>query len=424
MKILFNPITSSSIAHIIRSFALADKFISDGHEVFFTSCELKKDFIINSGYNVINTYKPFNLNDENDQSVNYLSSHKTEMVNWFKADIDAARSIKADVVISSPSFLGPHVTYALGIPTVTMTNGQYLPSSRGLMGLSFSTNRIDHKILRTLLRPVFIKNFIEEYLFHILDAYDKLGIDYPEKIRKGYTLYDQMHVMIPGDEEFEPQRYQYQDTKFIGPVFWNGFERIGNNLDEESIIRFKGKDKLIFVTFGGSVFSKDIYLRILEGLKKIKVKKIIALGPNFSRDEFPEDSSELIIKNFVPGLRLSKLSDVIVNTGSHGAIMQSLVHGKPVVAFPVGIDQAFFANRLEEMKLGRNVNKVGIFGFSKRESYQFIDNKIPENMVAAVEELLEDNRYTKNAYDYSKRIKTRHADPITSAANYVYELLN
>jgi len=36
MKILFNPITSSSIAHIIRSFALADKFISDGHEVFFT----------------------------------------------------------------------------------------------------------------------------------------------------------------------------------------------------------------------------------------------------------------------------------------------------------------------------------------------------------------------------------------------------
>ncbi len=419
MKILFTPLTSSSIAHIIRSFALAERFVENGDEVFFTSCTLKKDFIEKEGYKVVRSYSSFNLNDEKDQSVNYLASHKKEMVEWFKADIEAALEVKADVVIGCSSLFGPHVTYATGIPTVALMNGQYTPSTKGLMGICLCDDSLRSRILRTVLRPIFDYEFLKKYLSEVLDAYRIIGIEHDD-IKNRADLYSKMSILIPGDEEFEPQLYLNDTTKFIGPLFWEGFEKIDGDLTEEAILKFKGDDHLLFVTFGGSVFSKDVYYRILDGLEKIKAKKIVALGPNFKRDEFPEDRDDLIIRNFVPGLRLSKLSDIIVNTGSQGAIMQALSYGKPVVAFPVGIDQAYFANRLEEMKVGINVNKTSLLGFSKRESYQFVDNKIPEKMVQAVKVLMKDKSYARNAQEYSLRLNERYSDPAGEVLKFVY----
>ncbi|MBN1618474.1 hypothetical protein JW887_03975 [Candidatus Dojkabacteria bacterium] len=421
MNILFTPITSSSIAHIIRSFALAERFQSDGHNVYFTSCTLKKGFIEKEGYSVVKVYDPFNLNDEQDQSVSYLSSHKKELVTWFKAEIEAAQDVNADVVIGSPNFLGPHVTHATGVPTIALMNGQYVPTSRGLMGISLSNNSLPHKFLRNILRPIFNRQFIKKYLCEVLDAYRIIGIKTTFKSRE--DLYSDMPILIPGDMEFEPQDNITKYTRFIGPIFWNGFEKIDGDLTEESILKFKANKQLLFVTFGGSVFDKVIYGRVLDGLKKIDAKKIVALGPNFDRSEFPSDNENMIIRNFVPGFRLSRLSDIVVNTGSQGAIMQALVNGKPVVSFPVGIDQAYFANRLEEMHLGRNANKSNIYSFTKRETYQFVDDRVPENMVSYIRELLEDPSYSNNAKAYSIRINKRYPDPINSAVEFIYNYL-
>lgn len=422
MKILFTPITSSSIAHMVRSFAIAERLEQDGHEVYFTSCTLKKDFIEKNGFKVLRTYTPFNLNDDSDQSIDYLETHKNELVEWFNAEIQAAKDIDADLVISSPCFFGPHVYFATGKPVIALMNGQYPTQSKGLMGLSLADDSLRSIILRNSLRPLFNRNFIKSYLKHVLDAYRILGIEKTSKDAEG--LYKYMDIIIPGDEEFEPMRENTKNIRYVGPIFWDGFERLNGDLSEESLLNFKKDKKLLFVTFGGSVFDKDIYERILFGLSKIDAKKIIALGPNFKREDFPEDSDNIIIKNFVPGLRVSKIADIVINTGSQGAIMQALSMGKPVISFPVGIDQSYFGNRLEEMKLGINVNKTGLLGFSKRESYQFVDNTIPERMCLAIEKILKDNSYTKKAQEYSIRLNKRHSNPIEEMIQYIYEKYN
>ena len=72
------------------------------------------------------------------------------------------------------------------------------------------------------------------------------------------------------------------------------------------------------------------------------------------------------------------------------------------------------------MKLGRNVNKTGILGFSKRESYQFVDDRIPEKMILAVNELMNNDEYSKNAQSYSQRLEKRYHDPAGEAVNFVY----
>ncbi len=421
MNILFTPITSSSIAHVIRSFALAEEFTKNGDKVFFTSCTNKSDFIEDQGFNVVGTYKPFNLNDPEDQSVNYLSTHKEEMIDWFRAEIKAAKDIKADVVITSPGFFGPQVNFATGIPVVALMNGQYVPTCKGLMGISLGTDRLKDRVLRKALEPIFKRSFVKNYLNEILDAYKKLGIK--QKITSREDLYAPMHILIAGDDEFEPQVELDNRTEYVGPLFWEGFEVMDTDLTEKKLKEFKGDSKLIFITFGGSVFDIDTYKRILNFINKLDAKIIVALGPNFSRGKFQEDNENLIIRSFVPGLRVSKYADVVVNTGSQGAIMQALECGKPVVAFPVGIDQAYFANRLEEMGVGKNVNKINILGFSKREKYQIKDNKVPAKILSAISEVLEDPSYTKNAYEYSLRLKAKNYKAKENVVKYIYNLI-
>lgn len=417
MKILFTPITSSSIAHMIRSFALAERYIRIGHKVYFTSCHDKRKFIESKGYEVVESYTPYNLNDPKDQSINYLAEHRKEMVEWFQTEIRVAKKIKPDIVISSPSFFGCHVTHATGIPTVALMNGQYVPNSKGLMGISKSSDSLSDKFTRALFSPIFNKKFIKQYLKYVLEAYDEIGIK--ENITNRAELYKKMLMLIPGDEEFEPIAYDMKNVKHVGPIFWDGFERMETDLTDEFISEFKGQSKLLFVNFGGSVFSIEVYNRIIEALGRIEAKKIIALGPNFNRSAFQKDSENIVIRNLVPGLRVAKHADILINTGSQGAIMQAMVCGKPVVSFPVGIDQAYFANRLEELGFGRNINKSNLLNFSKRESYQFVDNRIPDNMVATVSDILYDTNIWDNVQKYSIRVKERYPDTVEETTNII-----
>jgi UDP:flavonoid glycosyltransferase YjiC (YdhE family) len=407
---------------MIRSFSLAEEFLNNGDKVFFTSCSGKAPFIRQQGYDVVKTYEPFNLNDPKDQSVNYLSAHKKEMVDWFNAEIEATKETNADVVITSPGFFGPHTYYATKVPVIALMNGQYLPTSKGLMGISLATDSLKDRALRRVLSPIFAKSFVKNYLAEILDAYKKLGIT--NDIHSRDELYEPMHILIAGDEEFEPQVTLNGKSKHIGPIFWNGFENMKTDLTEKNILEFKKDSKLVFITFGGSVFDLDTYKRILKYIPKLKAKVIVALGPNFSRENFQPDDENILIRGFVPGLRVSKFADVVVNTGSQGAIMQALQNGKPVVSFPVGIDQAYFANRLEEMKVGKNVNKSNLLRFSKRESYQITDNSVPENLISAIKEVLNNSKYSLNAQRYAERLKKRNYNPEKEVVKYVNELVN
>jgi len=419
MKILFTPMTSSSIAHMIRSFAIADRLIKDGHKVIFTSCTDKYDFIKNNGYEVVKTYTPFNLNDEKDQSFNYMTEHKKELLEWFKCDIDTAIENKVDLIITSPGFFGPHVTYMTGIPTLALMNGQYTISSKGLMGISLATNSIKNIILRFILRPIFEKKFIKIYLKEIFNIYDQLGIVSSIKTRE--DLYDKMDILIVGDDIFEPQ-CKIKNTKatHVGTPFWDGFEEMETDITESFLTKFKGDKKLIFINLGGSVFDKKLYNKIVRIAEKMPHQVLMVLGPNFKRIEFPKDTDSLLIRSFVPGLLVSKMADGVVNTGSQGALMQALSSGTPVVAFPIGIDQAYFANRLEELKLGININKVNILKFSNRESYHFKELSIMKNLNKSIKTILNNKCYLQNAQQFAKESNKRHPNPVDEIVKYIY----
>ncbi|MBN2016419.1 hypothetical protein JW766_06350 [Candidatus Dojkabacteria bacterium] len=416
MKILFTPLTGSSVTHVIRCFAIAEVLKKRGHKIYFTSGRSAKGMIERQGYPVVKSYDDINLNDPKDQSINYLKAHKDKFLNWFRAEIEATEEIQPNIVVTASGLLGPHTYHATKIPVVAIINTQYLPESKGLMGVCLAKDILTHKILRLVLRPIFERKFIQLYLSEVLDIYKKLGLSTDIKSRA--ELYKPMSVLIPGDESFEPLRKERKDTHFIGPLFWQGFERMKTDLTDEKLRKFKGNNKMIYLCFGTSIFERNIYKRVLELFLKTHYKKVVALGGNFKREEFPHDNRDMIIRNFVPGLKVCKYADVIVNSGAQGTMMQGLIFGKPQVTFPITIDQAYFANRLEEMHMGINANKVSILGFSRRENFNIMQADTPQNIIASIEEILNKSYYTKKAKAIAKKLKS-YKDPAGNAADLV-----
>jgi len=414
VKVLFTPITSSSIAHTIRCFSVADVLESRGHEVYFTSCNRRYDFIKNSGYKVVSVYPEINVNDPDDQSVNFLASKQDKIYEWFSSEIKATKEIKPDVVVSAPAIFGPYVYYATGIPVVSIMDIQYLGDySKGLMGISLSTERMKDKLLNWFLRPIFEKKFIILYLNEIMKVYKRLGIRWDFESRN--EVYKPMGVIIPSDRYTQPPRGRRNNMYYVGPIFWEGFEKMDTGITEDTIVKFKGNDKLIYLMFGGSIFDKDIYEKLINIIFKLNYKCIVGLGPNFDTNQFKIESDRLIIRKYVPGMHLSKLCDLSINTGSQGTVMQGLWWGKPQIAIPLLMDQAFYANRLEEMNLGINANPKSILKFSKRENFSIFNKDTISKVEKGISKIFEDDLYFKRARRF-KLLLRKYKNPAKKAS--------
>ena len=416
MKVLITPITSSSLAHTIRGMAVGEELKKRGHKVFFTSDTSKKDFIESNGFEVIEEYKNINLNDPSDQSLNFFVDKKEGIKDWFLAEINATKKIKPSVVVTASGVLGAHQYYATKIPIVSIIDSQYLDESYGLMGLSKSNSSINHRMINAVLKPIFNKVFVKNYLIKLLDIYKDLELPTNFKTRKQF--YSPMKFVIPADHVLEPINGNYNHIEHVGPIFWKGFEKVDTDITKLKLKKFKGNKLLLYLTFGGSIFNKNIYDQILTILHKVDAKFIVSIGPNFERSVFPKDNDQVIFRKYVPGLLVSEIADLIINTGSQGTVSQGLYFGKPQIAFPTTMDQSFFANRISEMGIGININKVGLHRISKRESFAKMPKDISDRMLSAVKKILSEDRYRLNAEKHISVIRS-YKDPSSKAADII-----
>lgn len=419
MKVLITPYGGGSIAHVVRCLAVADELKKRGHELLFTAPKTKKAFIENrGGYKVFGDgHADVNLNDEQDQSINYFKRHHNQFINWLNDEIKAAESFQPDIIINSPSFFGPLAAHKLKVPYVTIINAQWLMEFQGLLGLGKSRNHPGDAILRRLAKPIFAKKFDDVYMAEIKQFYKKLDIPYVPERR--HDLYRHNPFLIPSIPQFEPiERTKRDDLHYVGPLFWQGLEK--ESFEPTKHFKDYGKKPLVYVTLGGSIYRKRSYDDLIEALaRQTDWNILVTIGPNFERSAFPANSSHMVIRSFVSGLQACEAADVVINTGSHGTVMQALWHGKPVVAIPHNIDQATIAARLVELQLGVNLNKIGIKDFSDREKYFKRATSITwDHVIAQTEKLLADRKTQERAKAFGQRLRQYdHGDQ--KAADYI-----
>ncbi len=405
MKILISPYGGGSIAHIVRTLTIADELKKRGHQILFTAPISKKSFIEKAGFMVFGEgHADVNLNDEEDQTIRYFRTHRKQFLNWLGDELAAAEAFEPDIIVNSPTFFGPHVSAKLGIPHVTVINAQWIEEFQGLLGLGKAEKKLSHALLRTIGKPIFARKFDSIYMAEIQSFYKELGI---EKIpKKRAELHRNNPILIPSIREFEPIiESQRNDIHYVGPLFWDGFEK--EPFEPAKLFPDFKEKPFVYVTLGGSIYRQQSYKDLVKALaKKSDWNILLTLGPNIPRSLLEKDYPHLVIQPFAPGVKVCEQADVIINTASHGTVMQALWHGKPVVGIPHNIDQGTIAARLEELKIGINLNPVGLRDFSNREAYFKKATQISwEKIVATAERVLKDKQIKENAQALKAKLR-------------------
>ncbi len=402
---------------MIRSLVIADELKKRGNEILFTTTKVRKSFINKAGYEVFGEgHSEVNLNDEKDQSINYFRNNRRIFIDWLFDELDAAAKFKPDIVVNSPSFFGPLIKHRYGVPYVTVLNAQWLSHFRGLLGIGKARDIFSHSILRRILKPIFRHQFEKIYLEEIRNFYKILNV--PNAPNTQIDLHAFNPVLIPSIREFEPiQPDERDDVHFIGPLFWKGFENLSFDMNK---LFGDPRKPLIYVGLGGSIFRQDVYRKMIDLFQSNKQWNVImSIGPNFERNTFPKDTDNFVLKQYVPGLKVAEQSKVVVNTASHGTVMQALWHGKPLVVIPHNIDQGTIAARISELGLGINLNAVSILDFSKREKYFLKAVQVnPKKIVNSVKIVLSSPEFSRRAEAISKYFRKYH-NSAEIAADYI-----
>ena len=114
---------------------------------------------------------------------------------------------------------------------------------------------------------------------------------------------------------------------------------------------------LVVVTLGTTYMQQEEVIgRVTKALSRLDVRTLVLTGPELDPDEV-EVAEGTVVERYVPhGAILSEASLVVAHGGT-GTLLAALSAGVPVLSLPLGRDQPANARRLEQLELGRALDR-------------------------------------------------------------------
>ena len=195
-----------------------------------------------------------------------------------------------------------------------------------------------------------------------------------------------------------PKRYNGK-VKLIGPIVET------ENIQSENISQLRRR--LGFITQKPIIYAAISGPRIeREALTKILIKALGSVAGKYDiivskgkpdGSSHPHRSDGLRIFDWIQNQDdYMIVSDVVVSRAGHGTIMKSLVYGKPMVLVPIPdhTEQYGNARRAEALKVARIIDQSKLNGCT---------------LDTALNEVLTEPKYTKNAQKVQKNVASMHA---------------
>ena len=145
----------------------------------------------------------------------------------------------------------------------------------------------------------------------------------------------------------------------------------------------------------------------LKALAGKPVRTLLTLAPEYQRSELGPVPENVTVSGFVPHGQVLNNAALVVSHAGHGIVMKSLYHGVPMVLVPWARDQFGVAARAE---------KLGVAAVVHREDCS------DQQLVAAVNQVFEDERYAQKASEISQRLVS--GTPEESARRHIEELMS
>jgi len=155
---------------------------------------------------------------------------------------------------------------------------------------------------------------------------------------------------------------------------------------------------LIYASLGTLVNGMDdLYKHILDAIEPLEdVQVVLSVGKNISPENLDPIPSNTIVVRSAPQIELLKRASLCITHAGLNTTLESLAHGVPMVAMPIGFDQPGTAARIAHHGTGEFIE---------------VDELTTDRLGGLIEKVLQDPSYRERA-DYFQKVisKTRGLD--------------
>jgi MGT family glycosyltransferase len=148
---------------------------------------------------------------------------------------------------------------------------------------------------------------------------------------------------------------------------------------------------LIYASLGTLVNGLyEVYKRILAAVEPLEdVQVVLSVGKNINPENLSPIPSNTIVVRSAPQIELLKRAELCITHAGLNTALESLAHGVPMVAIPIGYDQPGVAARIAHHGTGEFIE---------------VDELTTERLRDLIEKVLQDPRYRERAAYFQKVI--------------------
>ncbi len=349
-RILLSVVPASG--HVNPMLAIGQALHTNGHTVAFTTAEMYQEQIERAGFQFYAMAYPAGaveaIHEAFRQPARWSSQFSPQAPqSYFFRDlpdlvasiITAIEDFKPDVLANDGNqYAGPIAADACGIPYsnfFAIVNPLLSKDAPPFgLGLTWKPTGHPYRWLWKLLRMLVYGVMLRHDLF-----VNRVRRRYGLKSRWGNLLAPSPYLtLIATTDDYEyPRRDLGRQVMYVGPVTTAQRGEVHDDFPWEWLA--KDDRPTFYVSMGTIVRGDKIFRYVIELAKKANWKAVIAVGRGTDPAQFEPLPDNILLRQFVPQLKLMQHIDAMVSHGGNNTVSEALLHGLPLVVIPVSADQ-------------------------------------------------------------------------------------
>lgn len=343
----------SNLAEAGRAVMVAKRFRELGGRMIFFSHGGKYEFLAkDNGFQIVKV-KPFLTQEKIEEyfkiiSLETLSSKELIKEDWIlenvKEEIAAFKKTGIKLLVSTNNVTCAISARVARIPYINIIN------SAGLFALKIpdTVENFFTRLIPNSWKVRFANWFIlrtKMFLKPINNVAEKVGI---QPFKRSMDLYQGDFTFVTNYLEFInvfSNQQSYPVDCYIGMILLDELfvdsisEEESRDMDAEIKAHLKKPGKSILVSLGSSG-TKDLFLNILKVLNKTDYKVVAIYTSVLNENDLPKLGDNILLKKFVPSIsKLNRMVDLAIIHGGQGTLFTAIYAKKPVIGFPMHIEQ-------------------------------------------------------------------------------------
>ncbi len=326
-----------------------------------------------------------------------LSPSQKEIKSW-QAAYNTALRIGADydcIIYEILFFVGKSLSDRLQKPSIRLFSTFAL--NRAIIDMFAKTGGLYMtSIFRFhLLYQVLSKVICKKFKLETCDIVDEIVSNSPE-LNYVYTVKD-----------FQVLNYKFPDMsfKFIGPSITPRTSTIKIPFDEIN-------NPIIYISLG-TLLNKSVsfYKKCFIAFRNENVTVILSIGNIVPIEKLGQIPNNFKVYPFVPQLEVLQHASLFITHGGMNSVNESMYYGIPMLVVPMGNDQPTVANRIDELKLGKRMNRRQLS---------------PESLKCAAFHVLNDTEYRTTIQTFRKAMNNAGGNNFAAheIINYIHNKKN